>query len=105
MEDFKEIATILSTEDAFKEADRCLSCPKPRCRELGCPAQIDIPSFIKCLKKRDVDAAYRIIMEYTNLSPICSRVCDYEKQCIGACILNFKKQPIPVGHLELIEDV
>jgi glutamate synthase (NADPH/NADH) small chain len=100
MEDFKEKATILSTEDAFKEADRCLSCPKPRCRELGCPAQIDIPSFIKCLKKRDVDAAYRIIMEYTNLSPICSRVCDYEKQCIGACILNFKKQPIPVGHLE-----
>src|SRR5574344_1042978 len=100
MEDFKEIATILSTEDAFKEADRCLSCPKPRCRELGCPAQIDIPSFIKCLKKRDIDGAYRIIMEYSNLSPICSRVCDYSKQCIGACILNFKKQPIPVGHLE-----
>jgi glutamate synthase (NADPH/NADH) small chain len=100
MEDFKEKATILSTEEAYKEADRCLSCVKPRCRELGCPAQIDIPSFIKCLKKRDVDAAYRIIMEYTNLPPICSRVCDYEKQCIGACILNFKKQPIPVGHLE-----
>ena len=100
MEDFKEKATILSTEEAYKEADRCLSCVKPRCRELGCPAQIDIPSFIKCLKKRDVDSAYRIIMEYTNLSPICSRVCDYEKQCIGACILNFKKQPIPVGHLE-----
>lgn len=100
MEDFKEKATILSTEEAYKEANRCLSCVKPRCRELGCPAQIDIPSFIKCLKKRDVDSAYRIIMEYTNLSPICSRVCDYEKQCIGACILNFKKQPIPVGHLE-----
>jgi glutamate synthase (NADPH) small chain len=100
MEDFKEKQQTLSSDEAFKEADRCLSCPKPRCRELGCPAQIDIPSFIKCLKKRDIDGAYRIIMEYSNLSPICSRVCDYSKQCIGACILNFKKQPIPVGHLE-----
>src|SRR5574344_1008730 len=100
MSDFQEVCPTISPEEANAEADRCLSCPKPRCRELGCPAQIDIPSFIKCLKKRDVDAAYRIIMDYTNLSPICSRVCDYGKQCIGACILNFKKQPIPVGHLE-----
>jgi glutamate synthase (NADPH/NADH) small chain len=100
MENFKEKATLLSKDAAFHEADRCLSCPKPRCREFGCPAEIDIPSFIKCLKARDIDGAYRIIMEYSNLSPICSRVCDYEKQCIGNCILNFKKQPIPVGHLE-----
>jgi glutamate synthase (NADPH) small chain len=100
MEDFSEKQKPLSAEEAFKEADRCLSCPKPRCREFGCPAKIDIPSFIKCLKKRDIDGAYRIIMEYTNLSPICSRVCDYADQCIGNCILNFKKQPIPIGHLE-----
>jgi glutamate synthase (NADPH) small chain len=100
MDDFKEKPMPLSQDAAFHEADRCLSCLKPRCREFGCPAQIDIPSFIKCLKARDIDGAYRIIMEYTNLSPICSRVCDYQKQCIGNCILNFKKQPIPVGHLE-----
>ena len=100
MEDFKEKQRPLSQEAAFREADRCLSCVKPRCRELGCPAAIDIPSFIKCLKNRDIDGAYRIIMEYTNLSPVCSRVCDYQKQCVGTCILNFKKDPIAVGHLE-----
>lgn len=100
MSDFQEVCPTISPEEANAEADRCLSCPKPRCRELGCPAQIDIPSFIKCLKKRDVDAAYRIIMDYTNLSPICSRVCDYGKQCMGSCILNFKKMPIKIGYLE-----
>jgi glutamate synthase (NADPH/NADH) small chain len=64
MEDFSEKQKPLTPEEAFKEADRCLSCKNPRCRELGCPAQIDIPSFIKCLKNRDIDGAYRIIMEY-----------------------------------------
>lgn len=100
MDKFQEVSSTLTPDAAFKEAQRCLSCPKPRCRELGCPAQIDIPAFIKCLKTQDIDGAYRILMEYTNLSPICSRVCDYEKQCIGNCILNFKKMPIQIGPLE-----
>lgn len=100
MVDFKDVSTPLTPAEAFKEAGRCLSCPKPRCRLLGCPAGIDIPGFIKCLKVNDVEGAYKILMEYSNLSPICSRICDHEKQCVGACILNFKKQPIAIGALE-----
>ncbi len=97
---FEEQIKTLSKDEAFAHADRCLSCPKPRCRDLGCPAHIDIPSFIKKLKERDINGAYEIIMEYTNLSPVCCRICDYEKQCRGHCILNFKKNPIPCGYLE-----
>ena len=33
-----------STEDAVKEAKRCLNCPDPTC-VLGCPAHNDIPCF------------------------------------------------------------
>ncbi|MGL4949518.1 MAG: FAD-dependent oxidoreductase [Anaeroplasmataceae bacterium] len=99
MTKFNEVNKTLTNEEAFKEADRCLSCKKPRC-ELGCPASLPIRDFILKLKQRNINEAYDLILEKSNYSSICSRVCDHQKQCIGNCILNVKQNPINVGGLE-----
>ena len=32
------------------EANRCLQCPNPRCRENGCPIHTNIPEMIRLFK-------------------------------------------------------
>lgn len=98
---FNEVTRTMTKEEAMAEANRCLQCKKPMCK-VGCPAGLPIPDFIKCIKEDNLDAAYELIHTMTNLSPICSRVCAHEKQCIGNCIRNKMKtqDPINVGGLE-----
>lgn len=102
MLDFKEVTRTYTHEEAIKEASRCLNCKVPFCKKNGCPAGLRINEFIACLKNDDVNGAYEILMDGTNLSPICSRVCDHRKQCIGNCIRNKMKtqDPVHVGPLE-----
>ena len=42
---FNEVALGYTEEQALKEAERCLQCPKPQCVN-GCPVGIDIKKFI-----------------------------------------------------------
>lgn len=98
---FEEVAKTMTKEEAMAEANRCLNCKVPMCKK-GCPAGLPIPDFIQAIKNDDLDLAYELINTMTNLSPICSRVCAHEKQCIGNCIRNKMKtkDPINVGGLE-----
>ncbi len=102
MLDFKEVTNTYTKEEAQVEINRCLNCKVPFCKKDGCPAGLRINEFIACLKNDDINGAYEILMDGTNLSPICSRVCDHRKQCIGACVRNRMKtaDPIHVGPLE-----
>ena len=100
MLEFKETTKTYTKEEALEEAKRCLNCKKPFCQN-GCPAHLRTNEFIQAIKNDDLALAYKLIMEGTNLSPICSRVCNHYDQCIGNCILNkAKKEPIKVGYLE-----
>lgn len=98
---FEEVTKTMTKEEAIKEASRCLNCKVPMCKK-GCPAGLPIPDFIQAIKNDDLELAYELINTMTNLSPICSRVCAHEKQCIGNCIRNKMKtkDPINVGGLE-----
>ncbi len=85
--------------NGFEEAKRCLSCKTPRC-QTGCPTNMQIRDFIKCIKEDNLLDAAKIIRNCSSLSTICSVVCPHERQCVGHCILNIKKSPINVGRLE-----
>lgn len=86
--------------EAWAEANRCLQCPKPRCRE-GCPAKNDIPGFIGALLEGDPAGAVRILRRTSNFPGICGRVCDWPSQCEGACILGQEgNEPVAIGALE-----
>ncbi len=91
----------LSDEEALREAQRCLDCPSPGC-VLSCPANIQIPSFIKNIERGNLIDAWKTLRESSTLSAICSRVCAQHKQCEGGCTygVNLKKKPVSIGALE-----
>lgn len=96
---FSEVALGYDCETAVAEARRCLQCKRQFCRE-GCPVEIDIPGFIKCIAEEDFAKAIRVLKEKNCLPAICGRVCPQEEQCESKCVLNNKKAPIAIGRLE-----
>ena len=38
------------------EASRCIQCKNPAC-VTGCPVEIDIPGFIRCIRDKDFAGA------------------------------------------------
>ena len=54
---FDEIVAGYSEETAVLEANRCLQCKKPGCRD-GCPINNNIPAFIALLRERQFEEAY-----------------------------------------------
>ncbi len=96
---FEEILKPFTEEEAIAEAKRCLKCKNPLC-VTGCPIKNFIPQFITEIANGDYKKAKEILDATTNMSGVCSRVCNHEAQCVGHCILNKKHAPIDVGRLE-----
>ncbi len=96
---FQEVPFGLSPELAQKEAERCIQCKDPRCKQ-GCPVEIDIPAFIKHIKEGEFEGAIRKLWEMNALPAVCGRVCPQEIQCEGLCILGKKEEPVAIGNLE-----
>ena len=96
----EEVNLGLTAEQARREAQRCLDCPKPTCMQ-GCPVGIQIPSFIKNIERGEFLEAARILKETSALPAVCGRVCPQEKQCESQCIhLKMGKEPVAIGYLE-----
>ena len=96
---FYEVTFNFDKETAFKEADRCLQCKKPVCRD-GCPIHNNIPKFISLLREDKIEEAYWAIRENSSMPAVCARVCPHEFQCEGACIRGKKGDPVSIGMLE-----
>ncbi len=98
IKNFLSVVHGYTPEMAYEEAQRCLDCPNPRCIE-GCPAEIDIPAFIKEILKGDLEESYRILKAANALPAVCGRVCPQDEQCELTCLLA-KKGPVAIGRLE-----
>ncbi len=96
---FDEVALGYSHEVALAEAQRCLHCSNRPCVE-GCPVNIAIPDFIACLKKDDIEGAYRVINSSSSFPAVCGRVCPQERQCESKCTMGIKFEPVGIGRLE-----
>ena len=96
---FNEVALGYTHEMALAEASRCLDCKNKPCTE-GCPVNIAIPDFIRCLKKDDIEGAYDVINRSSSLPAVCGRVCPQETQCESKCTLGIKFEPVGIGRLE-----
>lgn len=96
---FDEVVSGYDEATAVREANRCLSCKKPTCRN-GCPIHNNIPGFISLLREGKVEEAYWTVRETSSLPAVCSRVCPHEFQCEGSCIRGKKGDPVAIGMLE-----
>ncbi len=82
------------------EANRCLQCPNPRCRENGCPIHTNIPEMIRLFKENRMMEAAEMLFENNPLSMICSLVCNHGNQCEGNCVRGIKGEPIHISSIE-----
>ena len=96
---FDEVVFGFDEETAIKEANRCLQCKIPKCRD-GCPIHNDIPEFIRLLREKKFEEAYWKDRETNSIPAVCSRVCPHEFQCEGSCIRGKKGEPVAIGMLE-----
>lgn len=85
--------------NVLREAEKCLQCKKPRCRQ-GCPIQTNIPEMIRLLRENEVLDAAEMLFENNPMSMICSLVCDHEKQCEGHCVKGIKGEPVRISEIE-----
>ena len=100
---FDEVPLGQDAQTAIAEAQRCLQCKRGPNRKLcmdGCPVEIDIPAFIKQVQEGNFEEGIRIIRQKQNLPAVCGRVCPYENQCEGFCVLGKKNEPVGIGRLE-----
>lgn len=100
---FDEVPIGQDGQTAILEAKRCLQCKRSPNRKVcmdGCPVEIDIPRFIKQVQEGNFSEAIRIVREKQNLPAVCGRVCPYENQCEGFCVVGKKNEPVGIGRLE-----
>lgn len=99
IKNFSEVALGYTKQLAFEEAQRCLQCKKPLCRE-GCPVEVDIPGFIQSIVDDNYEESVRRLKKFNALPAVCGRVCPQESQCEAKCILGKKGEPVAIGRLE-----
>ncbi|MDA8164940.1 MAG: NAD(P)-dependent oxidoreductase [Desulfobacteraceae bacterium] len=96
---FEEVVKGFDPDTAISEAQRCLQCKKPKCRE-GCPIHNDIPGFVGLLREGKFEEAYWVDRQTNSFPAVCSRVCPHEFQCEGSCIRGKNGEPVAIGMLE-----
>lgn len=96
----EEVNLGLTAEQSQLEAQRCFDCANPTCME-GCPVNINIPSFIKCIEVGQFADAAKVLKETSALPAVCGRVCPQEKQCESRCIhTKMNREAVAIGYLE-----
>ena len=99
VKNFNEVALGYTEEQALEEASRCLQCIKPQCVS-GCPVEVPIPEFIKCLREKKYAEGITTIKTKNALPAVCGRVCPQEEQCQVKCVLGKIGEPVSIGRLE-----
>ena len=99
VKNFKEVTLGYTEEQAFEEANRCIQCVKPKC-VIGCPVEVPIPEFIKCIKEKEYAQGILIIKSKNALPAVCGRVCPQEEQCQANCVIGKTGDPVSIGRLE-----
>jgi glutamate synthase (NADPH/NADH) small chain len=99
VEGFEEIEKTLTPVQALIEASRCLMCEDPPCNE-GCPAGIDIRSFIRKIRFNNLQGGIRVLREANVFSGVCGRVCPTDALCEERCRSQVLTEPINIGALQ-----
>lgn len=96
---FDEVCLGYTSDEAVKEASRCLNCKNPKCVGM-CPVMVEIPQFVSAIKEEEFARAAQIIAKSSSLPAVCGRVCPQEAQCESKCVLGIKGEAVAIGKLE-----
>lgn len=99
LNNFDEVKLGYTSEEARREAERCLNCPDRYCAQY-CPAHNYIPEFIAAIRDNDLEHAWELLARTNPLMEVSGRVCPFEKQCESHCTRGIKCEPVAIGSLE-----
>ena len=100
VENFTDIAPLLTEKQVLVASERCLFCYDAPCIN-ACPTEIDIPLFIRKINTGNVHGAAKEILSANILGGSCARVCPTETLCEDACVRNTHEDaPVSIGRLQ-----
>jgi 2,4-dienoyl-CoA reductase (NADPH2) len=87
-------------DNLLRLASACRKCQEPTC-QLGCPAGVDIPEFIRLFLDGNEKDAYEVLRDNNIFPEICAWLCPVEQQCEGNCLQAFiGDAPIPIADIQ-----
>lgn len=97
---FRVLENVLPGAEVGFEAERCFYCYEAPCTK-ACPAEIDIPAFIRAIALEQPSRAASIILRENPLGMSCARVCPVETLCEAVCVRAQEKEgPVRIGLLQ-----
>jgi len=97
---FCDLLPPLDATEAVIESSRCYYCYDAPCIR-SCPAEIDIPSFIRKIGNGNTRGAAKDILDANILGGTCARVCPVETLCEEACVRDKADgEPVAIGQLQ-----
>ncbi len=92
----KNIIHLSSITDRILQFNSVENCVAP-C-QATCPAQINIPGYIKAVGEGRYEDAVQIIKEHNPLPLVCGRVCPHP--CEDACRRGLDGEPVNINHIK-----
>lgn len=99
LEILNKIESSLTSHVIRDEATRCLQCEDAPCSQ-ACPADIDIPEFIRKIVHENELGGIRALRSANVLAGACGLNCPAEQLCQGKCILAETTGAIRIGALQ-----
>jgi|GEM_PF-5500273 len=96
---FEEVIQGFDADSVLVEAQGCLLCKHPTCIS-GCPNNNPIPTYIGLVQEGRILEAAVADYEKNSLAACTGRVCNWEAQCEGNCVLNTRGEGVRIGAIE-----
>jgi glutamate synthase (NADPH/NADH) small chain len=95
--DAREFIPGFTTEDAEKQAGRCMDCGVPFCHQ-GCPLGNPIPDFNDLVYRGRWGEAFDVLSTTNNFPEFTGRLCP--APCEASCVLAIDRDPVTIEHIE-----
>jgi len=99
LSDWSEAEQPISQKDLALQANRCLDCGVPGCRN-GCPLGNFIPDWLEAAARGDLKLAGDLVHATSPLPEVCGTICPQHRLCEGACTRNQMEGAVTIGEVE-----
>ncbi|MEJ1298855.1 MAG: FAD-dependent oxidoreductase [Candidatus Sedimenticola sp. (ex Thyasira tokunagai)] len=99
LQDWSDAEETISPEALQLQAQRCLDCGVPGCRN-ACPLGNFIPDWLEAAANGDWKVAGDLVHETSPLPEVCGRICPQHRLCEGACTRNKMEGAVSIGAVE-----
>ncbi|MEW8550694.1 MAG: FAD-dependent oxidoreductase [Candidatus Thiodiazotropha endolucinida] len=97
--DWQEVAQPLSQQALQLQADRCLDCGVPGCRN-ACPLGNFIPDWLAATARGDWRQAAELVHATSPLPEVCGTICPQHRLCEGGCTRGRLEGAVHIGIIE-----